>query len=396
MDCRGDCGCVKDDGGNPAKSAKVVDGNDAGLVVSGVVDGVKEYYGKVLETSANLRTSACTTCSIPPEIKTALKKVPKEVVEKYYGCGSPFPCALAGLTVLDLGSGSGRDCYVLSQLVGEQGHVIGVDMTQEQVAVARAHADQYCTEALGYSKCNMTYYQGYIEDLQGCGVKPDSVDVIISNCVVNLSPDKAAVMKGAYAVLKDGGEFYFSDVYCDRRMPTAVRKDPILFGECLGGALYEHDFVQLCKSVGFIDPREVSRSEIKVTDPELSALVGNTRFFSITYRLFKLPQLEPYCEDYGQVAIYKGTIEGNPFVYALDNGHTFEKGRPVLVCGNSTHMIQDTRLSFAFDIIGNKNVHYGAFDCSSTSSSKTTVSSSCDSSDSSDSPKSSGCGDGCC
>eukprot|EP00055_Hartaetosiga_balthica_P008367 m.30987 g.30987 ORF g.30987 m.30987 type:complete len:391 (+) comp6267_c0_seq1:81-1253(+) len=385
---------------NPTKQAKKGDGDvqDAGLIVSGVLEGVKDYYGKVLKTTKSLKTSACMTSSTPPEIKKAVKMIPKEVVEKYYGCGSPFPKVLEGLTVLDLGSGSGRDCYLLSNFVGPKGHVIGVDMTEEQVVVARTHAEKYCKVTLGYPESNMTFLQGYIEDLEGCGVKPNSVDIIISNCVVNLSPDKAAVMNGAFNVLKEGGEFYFSDVYCDRRMATSVRKDPVLFGECLGGALYEHDFVQLCKSVGFADPREVSRTEIEVTDPELSALVGRTRFFSITYRLFKLSELEPYCEDYGQVAIYKGTIEGCPFDYVLDNGHVFETGRPVLVCGNSTHMVQDTRLSFAFEIIGNKDVHFGAFDCSSGGKTNSTgKESSCGSGNCGDDGDAKpSCGDGCC
>ena len=101
------------------------------------------------------------------------------------------------------------------------------------------------------------------------------------------------------------GEFYFSDVYCDRRLTEEARKDPVLFGECLGGALYEHDFITLSKKVGFVDPREVSRSVIEVKDKAIRKLVGNATFYSITYRLFKLKDLEPYCEDHGPCCLIR-------------------------------------------------------------------------------------------
>eukprot|EP00483_Globobulimina_turgida_P005992 UN06002 len=108
---------------------------------------VREYYGETLSTSSDLKTTACCTSGAPPlTIREALKKVPAEVSEKYYGCGSPLPFGISGLTVLDLGSGSGRDCYIASQLVGEYGNVIGIDMTDQQLAVARKFSDEFCTK----------------------------------------------------------------------------------------------------------------------------------------------------------------------------------------------------------------------------------------------------------
>src|SRR5437868_3226329 len=107
---------------------------------SHVQQSVKDYYGKVLKSSADLQTSACClTESLPRHVVEILRDIHPEVKERFYGCGSPIPPALEGATVLDLGSGSGRDCYVLSKLVGARGRVIGLDMTDEQLAVARRH-----------------------------------------------------------------------------------------------------------------------------------------------------------------------------------------------------------------------------------------------------------------
>eukprot|EP00755_Sulcionema_specki_P005031 Sspe_Gene.4730::Locus_1557_Transcript_4_5_Confidence_0.222_Length_1590::g.4730::m.4730 len=174
--------------------------------------------------------------------------------------------------------------------------------------------------------------------------------MVISNCVVNLSPDKPSVLREVYRVLADGGEFYFSDVYCDRRLPEKVQKHEVLWGECIAGAMYIEDFIREANKVGFTDPRMLAKSEIFVTDPELSEIVGKARFFSITYRLFKLPgMLETKCEDYGQYAVYKGTIPGHPNGYMLDDHHDFETKKPMLVCGNTGAMVGEGRTVVALE-----------------------------------------------
>jgi arsenite methyltransferase len=343
-------------------SAAVKMGEDEGQVT----DSVQQYYGEVLKTSADLKTSACCTATPPaPEIRSILSRVPDEVVSKYYGCGSPLPLGINGLRVLDLGSGSGRDCYVAAALVGPSGFVTGIDMTPSQLEVARRHAETYCKDILGYADSNMKYVEGRIEDLAGAGIAPESVDLIISNCVVNLSPNKEAVLKGAFAALAPGGEMYFSDVYADRRLPADVRTHPVLLGECLGGALYVQDFLRLARAAGFEDPRQLAPpSEIEVHDPELKALLGEARFYSITYRLFKVPErLESLCEDYGQAARYKGTIPGSKHSYTLDDHHVFETGKWYEVCGNTASMVGETWLAPHFEVIGDRSVHYGLFAC---------------------------------
>jgi arsenite methyltransferase len=322
-------------------------------------DIVQDYYGRQLQSTSDLKTSACCDISAIPEwLKPLLSNIHPDVLSRYYGCGLVCPPLLKGCRVLDLGCGSGRDVYALAQLVGPTGSVVGVDMTDEQLAIAEKYRAHHA-EVFGFD--NVQFIQGYIERLEDLNLEPGSFDVIVSNCVVNLSPDKDAVMRGVHRLLKPGGEFFFSDVYADRRVPAAVRNDPVLYGECLGGALYWNDFVRLSHQHGFADPRLTSDRPLEITDPILAQRAGNLRFYSATYRLFKIAELETACEDYGQAVIYKGTIPEHPDKYALDKHHDMEVGRVFPVCGNTWRMLQDTRFAPHFEFIGNFDRHYGIF-----------------------------------
>jgi len=324
-----------------------------------MLESVQNYYGKVLQHSNDLKTSACCDVSSMPDwLKPLLAKLHPQVTERYYGCGLVAPAVLEGARVLDLGSGSGRDCYLLAQLVGSQGQVVGVDMTVEQLAVANAHL-QYHAEQFGFA--NVEFRQGYIENLDALGLSDASFDVIVSNCVINLSPDKDSVLREAYRLLKKGGELYFSDIYADRRLPAALREDELLYGECLGGALYWNDFHNLAKRHGFADPRLVEDRPIAITDPKLAAKLGNTRFYSATYRLFKLDDLEPACEDHGQAVIYHGGIAAAPHTFVLDKHHHIETGKVFPVCGNTYRMLHDSRFAPYFSFIGDFSQHFGIF-----------------------------------
>jgi SAM-dependent methyltransferase len=324
---------------------------------------VREYYGQVLERSSDLETNACCATGAPPDwLGRLLDNVHEDVQARFYGCGFPIPEALEGATVVDLGCGTGRDVYVLSQLVGPRGTVHGVDMTEEQLRVAREtlgwHMDRF-----GLREPNVAFHEGYIEDLSALPIEPASVDAIVSNCVVNLSPDKEQVLREAARVLKHGGELYLADVLADRRLPEDVARDPVVWGECLGGALYEADFVHLAKRLGFGDPRVVDRAPIEIASDPVRSKVGPARFSAVTLRLFKLPGLEPEHEDYGQVATYRGTAPHLPSRFTLDAHHVFETGRPARVCGNTADMLTETRFAPHFEVIGDKQTHYGAFDC---------------------------------
>ncbi|MBD3418550.1 MAG: methyltransferase domain-containing protein [Chitinivibrionales bacterium] len=321
-------------------------------------EAVQEYYGKTLQSSNDLKSNCCTSSSIAPEHKNILSRIDDEVLAKFYGCGSPLPSHLQGSTVLDLGCGTGRDCYLISHLVGGKGTVIGVDMTDEQLDVANRHLESM-TAKWGYSEPNVRFVKGYIEDLASCDIADSSVDVVISNCVINLSPDKPKVLSEVFRVLKPGGELYFSDVYSDRRVPQALREDNVFYGECLGGALYYQDFRRIIADFGCRDPRIVSSSHITLDNPEIEARAGTLQFYSMTIRAFKL-DLEDRAEDYGQVAVYRGAPD-QPHRFVLDEHHCFETGRAALVDGNTADILSKSRLNTSFDIIGTKNVHYGLF-----------------------------------
>jgi arsenite methyltransferase len=334
---------------------------------SQVRDDVRAYYGETLTSSADLRTTAC--CSIgamPQHLRETAALLHPQVTERFYGCGSPIPSALTGATVLDLGCGTGRDVYLLSQLVGEQGRVIGVDMTAAQLAVAERHRD-YHAEAFGHARSNVEFLAGDLAHLDALGIADNSVDVVVSNCVLNLVPDKPRAFAQILRVLKPGGELYFSDVFADRRLPAEWMRDPVLLGECLAGALYVEDFRRLLAELGVADARACARNPIELTDPAVEQRIGFARFESVTWRAFKLP-LEDRCEDYGQIATYLGTLPRQPHAFDLDDHHHFETCRPLRVCGNTADMLGASRYAEHFRIDGDKRRHFGLFDCDPVSS----------------------------
>lgn len=324
------------------------------------LDLVQDYYGRQLARSADLKTSACCdTSQTPGWLKVLLERIHPDVLDRYYGCGLVAPPLIEGAHALDLGCGSGRDAYVLAQLVGPNGSVVGVDMTDEQLAVAKAHRD-YHARQFGYD--NVRFVHGFIERLDELELGDHRFDVIVSNCVVNLSPDKEAVLRGVKRLLKPGGEFYFSDVYVDRRIPPQVRDDPILYGECLGGALYWNDFRRIAQRSGFADPRLVEDRPLLINDTQLAARAGAIRFFAATYRLFAIDELEDACEDFGQAVVYRGTIPDFPDAFTLDKHHLIETGRVFPVCGNSWRMLSQSRFKRHFDFIGDFSRHFGLFE----------------------------------
>ena len=326
-----------------------------------VVKETQHYYGDVLKKSSDLKTNACCTMeSIPNHVKDKLKNIHDDVLSTYYGCGLVMPDCLENTKILDLGCGSGRDVYLLSQFVGRNGKVIGVDMTDNQLEIAQNKL-KYHMDKFGYSNSNVEFKKGNIEELDTLGIEND-LDIVVSNCVVNLCKDKEKVLKNVFNLLKTGGEFYFSDVYSSQRIPSELAQDPVLWGECLSGALYWNDFLNIAKKCGFTDPRLVKSNLITVKNKELEEKVGDIKFYSATYRLFKLPGiLESDCEDYGQAVIYKGSIPEHRASWNLDNHHKIIAGKIFTVCGNTWNMLNSTRFKDHFEFIGDFNTHYGIF-----------------------------------
>eukprot|EP00897_Mesotaenium_endlicherianum_P003461 jgi/Mesen1/3142/ME000184S02203 len=296
------------------------------------------------------------------ELRKLARNIHPVILEKFYGCGSPIPPLLEGRTVLDLGCGTGRDVYVAAQLVGGSGSVIGIDMTDEQLAVAREH-EEWHAHKFGFSKSNVSLRKGFLEDLKSADVADETVDVVISNCVINLVPDKEVVLQEVARVLKPGGELFFSDVYADRRVPPHLQKDKVLFGECLSGALYLGDFRRLMAKVGLGAWGIVTERLLAINNDKLAAKVGPIRFYSMTVRAIKLPggiQQEDSCEDYGEVAKYNGAIEGYPDAFSLDRTRVFQTQAYTPVDSSTAAMLKTSRYSSAFKV-SEAGPHRGPF-----------------------------------
>ena len=171
------------------------------------------------------------------------------------GCGNPQTIASLkpGETVLDLGSGGGFDCFISAQIVGEQGHIIGVDMTPEMVSKARKNA-----ATSGFD--HVEFRLGEIEHLP---VADNQVDVIISNCVINLSPDKKSVFRDSFRVLKPGGRLAICDIVATVELPDSIRQNMDLLTGCMSGASYIHEIESMLREVGFTEIRIKQKDESK-------------------------------------------------------------------------------------------------------------------------------------
>ncbi len=206
---------------------------------------VQERYGEKAQSA-----SACCAAGdivIPPILYSAseLKDVPMEAVAASAGCGNPVALAelKSGETVLDLGSGGGIDCFLAAHQVGAEGKVLGVDMTQDMINLARSNAQKVGVE-------NVEFHLGEIENLP---LESNLVDVIISNCVICLSPDKDRVFQEAFRVLKPGGRLYVSDMVLEAELPEAISADPDMWVSCVGGAELKSVYLGRMDTAGFTD-----------------------------------------------------------------------------------------------------------------------------------------------
>lgn len=216
---------------------------------------VREHYAE----RARTETSCCSSNALYDD--QLLKDLPTDISQFSLGCGNPITTAdlKPGETVLDLGSGGGLDCFLAAKAVGETGRVIGVDMTPDMLAKARDNAQR-----LGYA--NVEFREGYLEALP---VDPATVDVVISNCVINLSPDKPQVFREVARVLKPNGRIAVSDIVTNGPLPEAVQQSMAAWGACVAGALQVQDYARGLIEAGFVDVRVTPKD---TTDKWLAAL----------------------------------------------------------------------------------------------------------------------------
>ncbi len=289
---------------------------------------VREYYGRAAETpQAQL---CCPTRFDEGEIG----HIPRAVIERFYGCGSPV--SMTGLregeTFLDLGSGAGIDVFIAAKKVGSGGRAIGVDMTEEMLAVARENQPLVAAN-LGYDA--VEFRKGFLEAIPA---EDRSVDAVTSNCVVNLSPDKGRVFAEIWRVLKDHGRVVIADIVSDREVPPRLKTNPELWGECTVGALTDEGFVAALERAGFYGLEILSKTYWK-------SIEGNP-FYSMTVRGRKFEKTAG-CVYRGQRAVYLGP--GKAFVD--EEGHTFPRGLEVEVCTDTASKLSGPPYAGSFRVM---------------------------------------------
>lgn len=348
-----------------------------------VRDDVQERYA----AGANaVEAALCCPIDYDPQY---LKIIPQDVLDRDYGCGDPSRYVREGDTVLDLGSGGGKICFIASQIVGPEGKVIGVDMTDDMLDLARSNAP-VIAERVGYA--NVEFKRGHIEDLKldldqlnewladnpvtdAKGMEameaeilrmksemtmiPDnSVDVIVSNCVLNLVSDskKKQLFAEMFRVLKVGGRVAVSDIISDEDSPEEMKKDARLWSGCISGALTELGFVAALEEAGFhgitIDKFE--------DDPW--QIVEGIEYRSATYLAYKGKQGE--CLEKNQAVIYKG-----PWSFVKDDdGHVFQRGERSAVCEKTFKLMQKEPYAGQFYLVEpsievTERIEWPASDC---------------------------------
>lgn len=331
-----------------------------------VETAVKQRYAAGAQAQ---EAALCCPVNYDPQY---LKAIPQEVIERDYGCGDPSRHLRRGETVLDLGSGTGTICFIASQVVGSEGRVIGIDMTDAMLEVARRNAPQVAA-TIGYA--NVEFRKGRIQDLaldlekldaalqshpitsadaflaaEGLAdelrvkhplVATDSVDVVVSNCVLNLvEPQaKARLFAEIFRVLKLGGRAVISDIVADEAVPEEMQDDAELWSGCISGALTEEGFLEAFEQAGFYGIRILKR------DPEPWRSVRGLEFRSVTLEAWKGKQGP--CFERRQAVIYKG-----PFKEVLDDdNHRLQRGVRQAVCDKTFQLYSREPYREQFELI---------------------------------------------
>lgn len=331
-----------------------------------VENAVQQRYSS---GATDVEADLCCPTSYDPKY---LQAIPREVLERDYGCGDPSRHLREGETVLDLGSGTGKICFIASQIVGPLGKVIGVDMNDAMLSVARRNAPEVARR-IGYS--NVDFRKGKIQDLaldlealelwlnahpvRSSGdfsameayigeiranrplVASDSIDVVVSNCVLNLvkSSAKDALFREIYRVLRRGGRAVISDIVSDEEVPGHLQQNPELWSGCISGALREDRFLEAFEAAGFYGISILERQH------EPWRTVEGIEFRSVTVAAYK--GKEGACWDHKQGVIYKG-----PFQQVVDDdGHVLRRGVRVAVCEKTFNIYSREPYASHFELV---------------------------------------------
>ncbi len=332
-----------------------------------VEQAVRERY----EAGAQ-QPQASLCCPTDGYDQSYLEVLPQEIIEKDYGCGDPTRYVNSGETVVDLGSGAGKNCYILAQKVGAAGKIIGVDMNDEMLGLSRKYLASI-SEKLGYE--NVAFVKGKIQDLAlnldlvqqwlehhpihsvaeiaaleaECDrlrqtqplIATDSVDVVISNCVLNLvrPQDKKQLFQEIFRVFKRGGRAVISDIVCDEAPTDKILNDPELWSGCIAGAFRENEFLEMFEQAGFYG------IEILARQTEPWQVIDGVEFRSLTVQAFKGKQGE--CWDRNQAVIYRGPWKS----VQDDDGHTLYRGERMAVCDKTFQIYTNPNGAYHSDVI---------------------------------------------
>lgn len=319
----------------------------------------QEVLNRYAEGAKAKQAALCCPTRYDPAL---LALLPEEIIERDYGCGDPTPYMRPGDVVLDLGSGAGKVCYLAAQIVGPEGRVIGIDLNDDMLALARQYRGEMA-EKLGGER--VSFHKARIQDValdlerleahlrrhpvrsladlarlreyesrerRERPLVPDaSVDLVVSNCVLNLVPDadKPALIAEVHRVLKPGGRVAISDIVSDEAVPERLKADPLLWTGCLSGAYQEEAFLQAFLDAGFL---AVGYAE---WGREPWQVVEGIEFRSVVLTAVKGAGTP--CMDLGQAVIYRG-----PYASVSDDeGHVYPRGARIAVCERSFKLLTD-------------------------------------------------------
>jgi len=331
----------------------------------------EEVLGRYARAAEKPEAMLC--CPSSKYDATLLENLPREIVEVDYGCGDPSAFVNEGETVVDLGSGSGKACYILAQKVGPRGRVIGVDFNDAMLTLARKYRDEIAQRlgfgnvrfvkakiqdlALDIERVEAWLANHPIDDLNGLAsfetecdrlrslapaIADESVDAIVSDCVLNLvrPEDKKGLFREIQRVLRPGGRVVISDIVCDENPTPAMMDDPSLWSGCITGAFREDRFLGCFETCGLYGVEILSREQ------EPWQVIDGVEFRSMTVRAFKGSQGP--CLERNQAAIYKGPWKS----VTDDDGHTLRRGQRMAVCDKTFRLLTNDSGPYAQDVIG--------------------------------------------